>query len=57
MKYRIWQHIDSGIELEVEAESEKEAIDKAEELLLNCPHEDQILLNAQAGSIEEVEEV
>jgi len=56
MNYRIWQHIDSGIELEVDADSEEEALEKAKLQLndKNPDYDDQILGNAQASNPEVV---
>uniref|UniRef100_A0A6M3KLJ5 Uncharacterized protein n=1 Tax=viral metagenome TaxID=1070528 RepID=A0A6M3KLJ5_9ZZZZ len=50
MRYHIWQHIDTGIGLDVEADSEEEALKKAEEMLEANDYDKQILDNAQAGN-------
>ena len=59
MQYRIWQHIDSGIEIAVDANSEEEAQERAELLLAqdNPKWNEQILLNVQAGNPGVIEEV
>lgn len=50
VRYHIWQHIDTGIGLDVEADSEEEALKKAEEMLEANDYDKQILDNAQAGN-------
>ena len=58
--YRVWEHIDTGIEVTVTAKNKNEAITKAYKKIMNLPNavwRKQLADNAQSGDMDVIETI
>lgn len=52
MKFKVWQHVDSYVEVEVDADDEEKALGLGQEMLTNMEPAEfskQVIANAQMG--------